>query len=198
MITVVFLYTYHLYFAASLNNTPTPKHKPPPQINHRPKRHRSHLLELLQPPTSANLSLSHHHSKTSIAVTSHGSVVTLIDEEGMGLAEDVGTLEFLSTYAQSFPLKHIVTTAESGLQALEFLRLVDDKQNSGEGARVMWGYVNRILSQLSLIRESSMANFSWSGVGSRAASKLRSYSTVAGAAGTAASAQKSKSGCKKE
>ncbi|GFP94542.1 hypothetical protein PHJA_001598600 [Phtheirospermum japonicum] len=59
-----------------------------------------------------------------------------------------------------------------------------------EGARVMWGYVNRILSQLSLIRESSMANFPWSGVGSRAASKLRSYSTVVGAAGTAASAQK--------
>ncbi|GFQ04112.1 alkaline/neutral invertase cinv2 [Phtheirospermum japonicum] len=67
-----------------------------------------------------------------------------------------------------------------------------------EGARVMLGYVNRILSQLSLIRESSMANFPWSGVGSRAASKLRSYSTVAGADGTAASAQKSKSGCKKD
>ncbi|KAL3630270.1 hypothetical protein CASFOL_023254 [Castilleja foliolosa] len=57
-----------------------------------------------------------------------------------------------------------------------------------EGARVMWGYVNRILGQPSLIRESSMAKFPWSGLGSRAASTLRSYST-----GAAASAQKSKS-----
>ncbi|GER49643.1 AAA-type ATPase family protein [Striga asiatica] len=50
-----------------------------------------------------------------------------------------------------------------------------------EGARVMWGYVNRILGQPSLIRESSMAKFPWSGVGSRAANKLLSYSTAAGA-----------------
>ncbi|KAL6498110.1 hypothetical protein OROGR_028507 [Orobanche gracilis] len=54
-----------------------------------------------------------------------------------------------------------------------------------EGARVMWGYVNRILGQPSLIRESSMAKFPWSGVGSRAASKLLSYSTAAGAAASA-------------
>ncbi|KAK6150887.1 hypothetical protein DH2020_015819 [Rehmannia glutinosa] len=54
-----------------------------------------------------------------------------------------------------------------------------------EGARVMWGYVNRILGQPSLIRESSMAKFPWSGVGSRAASKLFNYSTAAGAVASA-------------
>ncbi|KAL6542313.1 hypothetical protein OROMI_023915 [Orobanche minor] len=54
-----------------------------------------------------------------------------------------------------------------------------------EGARVMWGYVNRILGQPSLIRESSMAKFPWSGVGTRAASKLLSYSTAAGASASA-------------
>ncbi|KAI3451688.1 hypothetical protein Pfo_008353 [Paulownia fortunei] len=54
-----------------------------------------------------------------------------------------------------------------------------------EGARVMWGYINRILGQPSLIRESSMAKFPWSGVGSRAASKVLNYSTAAGAAAPA-------------
>ncbi|KAL1555739.1 ATPase family AAA domain-containing protein 3C-like [Salvia divinorum] len=51
-----------------------------------------------------------------------------------------------------------------------------------EGARVMWGYVNRILGQPSLIRESSLAKYPWSGVGSRVANKVLSYSTAAGAA----------------
>ncbi|KZV47607.1 ATPase family AAA domain-containing protein 3-B-like [Dorcoceras hygrometricum] len=51
-----------------------------------------------------------------------------------------------------------------------------------EGARVIWGYVNRILGQPSLIRESSMAKFPWSGIGSRAANKVFKYSTVAGTA----------------
>ncbi|XP_073151321.1 uncharacterized protein [Henckelia pumila] len=51
-----------------------------------------------------------------------------------------------------------------------------------EGARVIWGYVNRILGQPSLIRESSMAKFPWSGIGSRAADKVVRYSTGAGAA----------------
>nr|XP_010940075.1 ATPase family AAA domain-containing protein 3 [Elaeis guineensis] len=36
-----------------------------------------------------------------------------------------------------------------------------------EGARVMWGYINRILGQPSLIRESSIAKFPWSGIASR-------------------------------
>ncbi|XP_073058007.1 uncharacterized protein [Primulina eburnea] len=54
-----------------------------------------------------------------------------------------------------------------------------------EGARVIWGYVNRILGQPSLIRESSMAKFPWSGIGSRAADKVVKYSTVAGAASPA-------------
>ncbi|KAG6416798.1 hypothetical protein SASPL_124238 [Salvia splendens] len=53
-----------------------------------------------------------------------------------------------------------------------------------EGARVMWGYVNRILGQPSLIRESSLAKYPWSGVGSRVANKVLSYSTAAGAAAT--------------
>ncbi|XP_078428538.1 uncharacterized protein LOC144700856 [Wolffia australiana] len=39
-----------------------------------------------------------------------------------------------------------------------------------EGARVMWNYVNRILGQPSLIRESSMARFPWSGLLSRSSS----------------------------
>lgn len=46
----------------------------------------------------------------------------------------------------------------------------------------MWGYVNRILGQPSLIRESSLAKFPWSGVGSRVANKVLSYSTAAQAA----------------
>lgn len=46
----------------------------------------------------------------------------------------------------------------------------------------MWGYVNRILGQPSLIRESSLAKFPWSGVGSQVASKVLSYSTAAQAA----------------
>ncbi|KAL8477081.1 hypothetical protein ACS0TY_029406 [Phlomoides rotata] len=50
-----------------------------------------------------------------------------------------------------------------------------------EGARVMWGYVNRILGQPSLIRESSMAKFPWSGAGSRVANKVFNYSTAANA-----------------
>ncbi|KAK4416582.1 ATPase family AAA domain-containing protein 3 [Sesamum alatum] len=56
-----------------------------------------------------------------------------------------------------------------------------------EGARVMWGYINRILGQPSLIRESSMAKFPWSGLGSRAASQVLKYSTAAGASAPAQS-----------
>lgn len=55
-----------------------------------------------------------------------------------------------------------------------------------EGARVTWGYINRILGQPSLIRESSMAKYPWSGIGSHA-SKMLSYSTAAGAAASAQS-----------
>ncbi|XP_051140805.1 uncharacterized protein LOC127258146 [Andrographis paniculata] len=51
-----------------------------------------------------------------------------------------------------------------------------------EGAKVTWGYINRILGQPSLIRESSIAKFPWSGIGSRAVSKVLNYSTAAGAA----------------
>ncbi|KAL1815512.1 hypothetical protein ACET3Z_018086 [Daucus carota] len=41
-----------------------------------------------------------------------------------------------------------------------------------EGARVTWGYINRILGQPSLIRESSMTKFPWSGTVSQAARKV--------------------------
>ncbi|KAM0032502.1 putative ATPase family AAA domain-containing protein [Helianthus debilis subsp. tardiflorus] len=41
-----------------------------------------------------------------------------------------------------------------------------------EGARVMWGYVNRILGQPSLIRESSMAKFPWSGIVTKGTQKI--------------------------
>ncbi|XP_010261604.1 PREDICTED: ATPase family AAA domain-containing protein 3-B [Nelumbo nucifera] len=41
-----------------------------------------------------------------------------------------------------------------------------------EGARVVWGYVDRILGQPSLIRESSRGKYPWSGVFSRAMSTL--------------------------
>ncbi|XP_020573097.1 ATPase family AAA domain-containing protein 3-like [Phalaenopsis equestris] len=46
-----------------------------------------------------------------------------------------------------------------------------------EGARVMWGHVNRMLGQPSLIRESSIAKYSWSGVISKFSKKVRSFST---------------------
>ncbi|KAK1324275.1 hypothetical protein QJS10_CPA01g01175 [Acorus calamus] len=48
-----------------------------------------------------------------------------------------------------------------------------------EGARVTWGYINRILGQPTLIRESSIAKFPWSGIVSRAASKIYSVSAKA-------------------
>ncbi|KAF5738155.1 ATPase family AAA domain-containing protein 3-like [Tripterygium wilfordii] len=54
---------------------------------------------------------------------------------------------------------------------------------SREGARVTWGYVNRILGQPSLIRESSIARFPLSGVASQAKNKILKYSTAAGTAG---------------
>ncbi|KAH0452126.1 hypothetical protein IEQ34_019425 [Dendrobium chrysotoxum] len=43
-----------------------------------------------------------------------------------------------------------------------------------EGARVVWGYVDRILGQPSLIRESSRGKYPWSGFFSRTMSSLRS------------------------
>ncbi|KAF0934703.1 hypothetical protein E2562_026448 [Oryza meyeriana var. granulata] len=43
-----------------------------------------------------------------------------------------------------------------------------------EGARVVWGYVDRILGQPSLIRESSRGKYPWSGVFSRAMSMMTS------------------------
>ncbi|KAL6007190.1 hypothetical protein ACLOJK_032686 [Asimina triloba] len=49
-----------------------------------------------------------------------------------------------------------------------------------EGARVMWGYVNRILGQPSLIRESSIAKFPWSGMVSRGTKRLLHSGTAAG------------------
>ncbi|OWM74607.1 ATPase family AAA domain-containing protein 3-like [Punica granatum] len=49
-----------------------------------------------------------------------------------------------------------------------------------EGARVMWGYINRILGQPSLIRESSLSKFPWSGMISRRKNNIFNYSTVAG------------------
>ncbi|KAJ6812207.1 ATPase family AAA domain-containing protein 3-like [Iris pallida] len=48
-----------------------------------------------------------------------------------------------------------------------------------EGARVVWGYVDRILGQPSLIRESSMARYPWSGVFSRSMSSIASKSKAA-------------------
>ncbi|XVF06899.1 hypothetical protein REPUB_Repub06bG0090900 [Reevesia pubescens] len=41
-----------------------------------------------------------------------------------------------------------------------------------EGARVIWGYVDRILGQPSLIRESSRGKYPWSGIFSRSISSL--------------------------
>ncbi|KAK7264010.1 hypothetical protein RJT34_31612 [Clitoria ternatea] len=41
-----------------------------------------------------------------------------------------------------------------------------------EGARVIWGYIDRILGQPSLIRESSRGKYPWSGMFSRAMSSL--------------------------
>ncbi|GLU13736.1 hypothetical protein SLE2022_303510 [Rubroshorea leprosula] len=51
-----------------------------------------------------------------------------------------------------------------------------------EGARVTWGYINRILGQPSLIRESSMSKFPWSGMMSRVKNQAFKYGTAAKAA----------------
>ncbi|GAU18525.1 hypothetical protein TSUD_233970 [Trifolium subterraneum] len=48
-----------------------------------------------------------------------------------------------------------------------------------EGAKVTWGYINRILGQPSLIRESSMAKFPGSRIMSQAKNKVLNYSTLA-------------------
>ncbi|KAD4888445.1 hypothetical protein R6Q59_034537 [Mikania micrantha] len=48
-----------------------------------------------------------------------------------------------------------------------------------EGARVMWGYVNRILGQPSLIRESSMAKFPWSGIVTHGMKRISNLGTSA-------------------
>ncbi|KAK6237454.1 hypothetical protein QUC31_002923 [Theobroma cacao] len=51
-----------------------------------------------------------------------------------------------------------------------------------EGARVTWSYINRILGQPSLIRESSIAKFPWSGIMSQARNRALKYNTAAGTA----------------
>ncbi|GKU94504.1 hypothetical protein SLEP1_g7996 [Rubroshorea leprosula] len=51
-----------------------------------------------------------------------------------------------------------------------------------EGARVTWGYINRILGQPSLIRESSMSKFPLSGMMSRVKNQAFKYGTAAKAA----------------
>ncbi|KAK8685813.1 hypothetical protein V6N13_124847 [Hibiscus sabdariffa] len=48
-----------------------------------------------------------------------------------------------------------------------------------EGARVTWGYINRILGQPSFIRESSIAKFPFSGLMSQARNQILNYSTAA-------------------
>ncbi|KAK4710208.1 hypothetical protein R3W88_004721 [Solanum pinnatisectum] len=53
-----------------------------------------------------------------------------------------------------------------------------------EGARVTWGYINRILGQPSLIRESSMSRFPWSGMISQVANKGLKFGTAAGSSAT--------------
>lgn len=53
-----------------------------------------------------------------------------------------------------------------------------------EGSRVIWGYVNRILGQPSLIRESSIARFPGSEIISQAKNKVLNYSTAAAASGS--------------
>ncbi|KAH1163593.1 hypothetical protein GYH30_001894 [Glycine max] len=50
-----------------------------------------------------------------------------------------------------------------------------------EGSKVTWGYINRILGQPSLIRESSMAKFPGSKIISQAKNKVLHDSTLAGA-----------------
>ncbi|KAJ6288433.1 hypothetical protein OIU76_024426 [Salix suchowensis] len=49
-----------------------------------------------------------------------------------------------------------------------------------EGSRVLWGYINRILGQPSLIRESSMSRLPFSRVISQAKNNAKKYSTAAG------------------
>lgn len=51
-----------------------------------------------------------------------------------------------------------------------------------EGSRVTWGYINRILGQPSLIRESSIARFPWSGVVSKGLKALPFTSAASSAA----------------
>ncbi|CAH8357737.1 unnamed protein product [Eruca vesicaria subsp. sativa] len=52
-----------------------------------------------------------------------------------------------------------------------------------EGARVTWGYINRILGQPSLIRESSMGRFPWAGSVSQYKNKISKFGKAASAKG---------------
>ncbi|KAJ0989912.1 hypothetical protein J5N97_008268 [Dioscorea zingiberensis] len=52
-----------------------------------------------------------------------------------------------------------------------------------EGAKVVWGYVDRILGQPSLIRESSRGKYPWSGSLSRAMNSLLKRKTESGSSG---------------
>ncbi|CAH2051343.1 unnamed protein product [Thlaspi arvense] len=52
-----------------------------------------------------------------------------------------------------------------------------------EGARVTWGYINRILGQPSLIRESSMGRFPWAGSVSQFKNRISRFGTAASAEG---------------
>lgn len=53
-----------------------------------------------------------------------------------------------------------------------------------EGARVMWGYVNRLLGQPSLIRESSIARFPWSGIATKLTKRMSTSSSASSESGT--------------
>ncbi|CAN6813219.1 unnamed protein product [Brassica oleracea] len=52
-----------------------------------------------------------------------------------------------------------------------------------EGAKVTWGYINRILGQPSLIRESSMGRFPWAGSVSKFKNKVSKFGKAASAKG---------------
>lgn len=81
----------------------------------------------------------------------------------------------VTPYIQHFTHSGVNKNQKSNMPLI-FIVLIKIKKNNclyyREGARVVWSYVDRILGQPSLIRESSRGKYPWSGFFSRGLSSL--------------------------
>jgi len=78
----------------------------------------------------------------------------------------------LRSFVHTGPLVLCTSDAVSEFMLCSFIFTSIVLVYTREGARVIWGYIDRILGQPSLIRESSRGKYPWSGMFSRAMSSL--------------------------